>query len=267
MAETQKKTPEIAPGLLSQVVNPWLLGADPEFAVLDGERVVSNSGDMATAFHIKAGSVGLDHGGRVWELRPSPSHSSYQVVTNLWALLNSEQMARAWPFRWKAGGLGVVLAREPADFDGFWGDTIGGHVHFGVPNLGPVTLEALSQATQSLESLDILDAKEGGWRRRLNELRGQHDYAAWLATRACNGHMEYRAPTSWLDKPGQALAVLTTLKLVAVSPETGLFTYRTGPNYSRPSYLSWLANWAMRDVDAWLLSRLIDKKGFKTCQA
>lgn len=92
---------------LEEVVNPWLLGADPEFAVLTPpDKVVPNSGALAVNTSKAAGQIGSDHNGRVWELRPAPSPSAYVVTTNLWKLLRQAEMDKLEQFKWKSGGIG-----------------------------------------------------------------------------------------------------------------------------------------------------------------
>lgn len=249
---------EITADKLKSVINPWLLGADPEFAVFTPPARVYNQGtysvncdvrencpDDETGLGTALGAIGHDHGGRVWELRPAPAQSSYALLLNIWKLLRAKQMAPVERFRWKAGGVAE-------------GDTIGGHVHFGFRKWEPGQLEALSSVTTNLERLDILPTTESQTRRDTNP-----DYGNLVGTRNSGGHVEYRAPASWLDKPGQAFAALTTYKLAALEP--GSTSWRR--NALKQDYLGWVAAMSQRDVDAYLLWRLLDKYGLEKVQA
>lgn len=245
--EQRTERTEIPAVQLKNVINPWLLGADPEFAVFTPPRRVHNQGEYACQFTDAAGAVGHDHGGRVWELRPAPAQSACQLVTNIWQLLRAQQMSPVEKFKWKGGGV--------ADSDDE-ADTLGGHVHFGFRNWNPGQLEALSNVTRMLERLDILPAREGPLRRDMHP-----DYGNLMGQRTSGGHVEYRAPASWLDKPGQALAVLGTFKLAALRPESTNWR----PAHVKADYLSWLD--AMPDADTFITLQIINKLGFAKVQA
>lgn len=93
---------------LKHVINPWLLGADPEWAVLTPpDVVVPNLEPHAVNTTTSAGQIGSDHNGRVWELRPAPSPSAYVVATNLWKLLSQPELSKVERFKWKSGALGA----------------------------------------------------------------------------------------------------------------------------------------------------------------
>jgi hypothetical protein len=236
---------EIPTEKLKAVINPWLLGADPEFAVFTPPRRIFNQGEFSCNGSVAAGAVGQDHGGRVWELRPTPAQSAYGLLTNVWRLLKDPLMTPVERFKWRSGG----LAEE---------DTIGGHVHFGFRGWQAGQLESLSGVTTNLERLDILPSGEGPARRETHP-----DYGNLLGQRSSGGHVEYRAPASWLDRPGQALAVLTTYKLAALEPQsTG---WRAG--HPKQDYLDWVALMSQRDVDAFILWRLINRHGLEAVQA
>src|SRR5579859_6747649 len=105
---------EIDSELLREVVNPWLLGADPEFAIMEPpSKLIANSGEYAVEASLKEGGIGQDHQGRVWELRPKPSKSAYAVVTNMWKLLRAAQLDRVERFKWKSGALGAPKPGAP----------------------------------------------------------------------------------------------------------------------------------------------------------
>lgn len=135
-------------------------------------------------------------------------------------------------------------------------------MHFDVPAIGPATASALNRILDALERLDILDSRESKWRRdNPNIMYGKPKH--YDAIRECDGHMEYRPPASWLDSPGQALAVLTAMKLAAHAPGSA----KWNPENPKVEFMSWLCYWGNLDVDAWLLNRLIAKRGFKEVQA
>jgi hypothetical protein len=257
---------EINPELLREVANPWLLGADPEFAVLEPpDKLVANQGTYATEVDSPDGGIGNDHSGRVWEIRPQPSTSAYGVVTNIWKLLRHSQLAKVERFKWKGGALGarktpeVVAPNADPNFmnpaPATTHDTLGGHVHFGIAGFNGPQRAALDALTTALLNLDVLPMKENTKRLATSHYgRFNHD-----AVRSCNGHIEYRCAPSWLDKPGQALAVLTSYKLAATKPSVLNWT---GGFEIKCSFLEWLANFAQTDVDAFLLDRFITRRGF-----
>lgn len=239
------KSKEMSAELLTHVQNPWLLGADPEFGVFTPPRRILNRGEFFVEGRTEAGSIGFDHGGRVWEVRPAPAQSAYGLLQNIWKLLCDPLMAPVEKFKWKAGG----VAGE---------DTIGGHVHFGFRDWQPGQLESLSSVTRNLERLDILPTGEGALRRDMHP-----DYGNLLGQRTSGGHVEYRAPASWLDKPGQALAALVTYKLAALEP--GSVNWREA--HVKQDYLDWVAAMGQRDVDGFALWHFIQKHGFEKVQA
>jgi hypothetical protein len=262
---------EMYPELLREVVNPWLLGADPEFAVMEPpSKLIPNAGEYAVATAAICGSIGQDHGGRVWEVRLAPSRSSYAVVTNIWKCLSANQLEKVTKFKWKGGALGApkntptttlfneVQPAQATPAPTY--DTLGGHVHFGLASFSGPQKSALDKLTTTLLNLEILPSKENTTRISY----GNYGKFHVDAVRECLGHIEYRCAPSWLDKPGQAFAALTSYKLAAAKPTsvdwTGSFQLKT-------SFLDWLSGHAQVDVDAWLLDRLIGKHGFESIQA
>lgn len=293
---------------LKDVINPWLLGADPEFAILTPpDVIVPNGGPTAVNTTKAAGQIGSDHNGRVWELRPAPSPSAYVVATNLWKLLRQQEMDKLQAFKWKSGALGgrkapVLNGNQPTTLAGWieyysgvgWGfseaqataqaqhsleqqqqmlqatssnfDTLGGHVHFGISGLNSAQREGLNRVTTGLLSLDVLPHKENS-RRLAITVHGSPQYGhlnSADAVRDCQGHVEYRCPPSWLDRPGQALAALTCYKLAAARPSSVKWP---GEQALKSGLLDWLETLADVDVDAWILSRYINSRGFESIQA
>jgi hypothetical protein len=300
---------------LKDVVNPWLLGADPEWAVMTPpDVVVPNSGPLAVNTSKAAGSIGSDHNGRVWEVRPAPSPSAYVVCINIWKLLRQQELDKVEKFKWKSGALGAKKHQghanpttlqawiahfnqpqygltlqqasnagqqayvqqqqqnavygtpvQPAVQDNDL-DTLGGHVHFGIGGFNPSQRAALNAVTTGLLNLDILPHKENTRRLQLS-LNQPYKYGhqnGGDAVRECNGHVEYRCAPSWLDKPGQALAALTTYKLAAARPSTVEWPSKQA---LKTGFLAWLDEHIEGDVDAWILSRFIEGRGFEEIQA
>lgn len=291
---------------LKMVINPWLLGADPEWAVMTPpDLVVPNSGANAVNTSKSAGEIGSDHGGRVWELRPAPSTSAYVVALNLWKLLQQEELKKLEKFKWKSGALGARKHAAPAHNGTTPGwmqhqvtfyesigythanalvmaqndaaqhqqqaqqhaqavandvDTLGGHVHFGIAGLNPAQKRACDSVTTGLLNLDILPQKENTRRLSIS----QYGKFNQDATRDCNGHVEYRCAPSWLDKPGQALAALTTYKLAAARPSA--LKWPDSHNL-KADFCDWLEELGQIDVDAWVLRNRIATCGFDSIQA
>jgi hypothetical protein len=269
---------EMDPTLLREVVNGWLLGADPEFAVVrPPDTLVANAGQYATEVTDTAGGIGGDHHGRVWEVRPAPSHSAYAVTTNIWRLLKLKELDRVADFKWKGGALGARKSEETT-----WAtagpitdtnhtatmnaasavthDTLGGHVHFGIGSFNAQQRDGLNKMTTALLNLDILPRKENSIRIKTSQYgRFDHD-----AVRTCDGHVEYRCAPSWLDRPGQAFCALTAYKLAGARPST--VDWSTSQAL-KASFLEWLSDFAKVDVDAFLLDRLIERRGLEFVQA
>lgn len=270
--ETQAKIPSEA---LNYTINEWLLGADPEFAVVTPpNKSIYNSGTYETSTHDSFGAIGGDHGGRVWELRPSPSKTAWTVVENLCRLLKHKELDKVQSFKWKSGALGGATVGPLGNTNIDLGlsdlqsaeDTLGGHVHYGLAAFSGPQLAALKNITGTLLNLEILPTKENTKRIRLAHSRGQTygDLNGYDLVRQCHGHVEFRAAPSWLDKPGQAFAALTVYKLAAARPSAIDWTN----NYElKGKFLEWLDELSEVDVDAWLLAKLIDKQGFAAISA
>lgn len=296
--------------LLKDVINPWMLGADPEFAVLTPpDVVVANSGQNSVQTQSNEGAIGSDHNGRVWELRPAPSPSAYVVTLNLWKLLCKQEMNKLEKFKWKSGALGGKknvnsVPGQPTSLQGWMQyysnpglvgylssaqimlhaqqamqqqqqaqvaqaalDTLGGHVHFGCAGLNSAQRIALNAVTTGLLNLDILPHKENTRRLELSA-NAEYKYGHFDggdATRDCNGHIEYRCPPSWLDKPGQALMALTCFKLAAARPSSVKWPKEFALKEGLFEWLDALAQ--APDIDAYSVMRYITSHGLGAVQA
>ncbi len=225
----------------SAFINRFLVGADPEFFLLDGEthvHVVSRPSKR----------VGYDHGGRVVELRPKPSISTYVLLKNIRQLLQSKSLDQYRKYTWRGGAYHGAEA-------------IGGHVHFDIPIIvdrskGDV-VDALDQTTRVLELLDILPRDES------KERRDKSGYGKFGAFKAGDGeerkeagdpHMEYRTPASWLFSPQVAFCTLTALKLAAARPRSTLGALKNTSGFR--DLKAFIEAFRGRDDDA---ARLYDK--------
>lgn len=201
-----------------RVVNNFKVGADPEFAIVaeDGKLVYVNGLNQQ-------GAVGYDHGGRIVELRPRASKSTYNLVKTLRDIIvKHDDLEPFRKYRWRAGGLVANPATHRQE-------PLGGHVHLGIPPVAGQAYKDLAAALDALtkvyENLDILPTNESKARRDLKMLGNRHDYYGAYSNLVEAGkgnivrHMEYRTPCSWLSKPQTAFFVLTGYKLAAKEPK------------------------------------------------
>jgi hypothetical protein len=272
--------PLIKPEDLQEVINPWLLGADPEFAVVEPpDKAVENAGHQSVQVATMVGSIGDDHAGRVWELRPAPSRCAWGVMENIWRLLCRQELDKVTKYKWKSGALGgkFVGAIQNEYYTGADGqiqygvppnsppaptrqDTLGGHVHFGIRALNHAQIAACHAVTTGMLNLDVLPVKENTVRQSL----GSYGSMSHRATETTGDHIEYRVPPSWLDKPGQAFGVLTIYKLAAAQPSSVAWP---SDRDLKLGLSEWIAFHARRDVDAFILDRFLEKRGFADIQA
>lgn len=247
-----------------KLVNPFKIGADPEFIMLNADGSIYNSGLPYE------GEVGSDHGGRVVELRPAPSRLAYRVVKRLNRMFHNEPLTRYSTPKWRAGG--HVQVRSNGE-DRSRVQSLGGHVHIDVPCSGysgyskesveylkttdPAAYAryvkerelagALDETIRNLEGLDILHAAEAQTRRR-----SPHGYGRFGEVRGSgrDNHLEYRTPISWLYSPVTSFVTLTSCKLAAAAPDSvSEFT-------SFSAYSDWLKRFVSADDDA---ARLCEK--------
>jgi hypothetical protein len=84
-------------------VNEFLVGADPEFVIVDGDSTLKQVKEERE-FEIAAGKMGPDHGGYVAELRPTPARSTYTLVKRIQKLLNAPHWTETErQYKWLAG--------------------------------------------------------------------------------------------------------------------------------------------------------------------
>lgn len=179
---------------------PLLLGADPEFVLVDpatGEAV------PASRFLPRAGAAGCDGHARapgvypVAEVRPTPAADPRALVAAIRrCLLRAAALVPEERLRWRAGS-------EPVP-----GLPTGGHVHLsGLPLSG-----ALLRALDAYVALPVflVEPPAAAARRRR-----RHGFLGDVRPKR-HGGFEYRTLPSWLVSPDLALAVLALVRLVAL---------------------------------------------------
>lgn len=178
------------------------LGADPEFGF-----VRANGEDIASASEVidyadDDGQFGVDGGGEVAEIRPTPAEDPAEVVGNIRkamqkGMVNSPNSMR---YNWKAGSMAG-------------GCPTGGHLHFGTLNLQ--TRQVNVQTLVSM--LDVYLAQIAILLEDPDEARGRRcdsDYGRLGDYRNQPWGFEYRCLGSWLTSPYIAAGILALGKVV-----------------------------------------------------
>jgi len=167
------------------------LGADPEFELVVGGKVVNASGVLQREVTLPWGEIGVDGSGRPLELRPTPSETARGLVANVGRLLMAVPQV--------TGGVPSTACEVYA---------VGGHIHLGFEptpgthdwEVAEVVDEALGDIVYDLNTRTRLDegyGKRGDW-------RGQ----SW--------GVEYRTPPSSIwSHPMVALTFVGAIKWVA----------------------------------------------------
>lgn len=189
----------------SSFVNSFLVGCDPEVAVLGQNELPVRVDEI---IH-KDGQVGYDHGGRVMEFRPKPYKGTYTLVKELKKLVEEARGTKLGNYKWRAGA--VVRGSERHD-------TLGGHVWIDLNPHATVhvkRVQAMDKVTELLERLEILPRQDCITRRRGH-------YGKFGDVRILDGNrprFEYRTMPSWMFSPQVTFACLTLAKLAAANPE------------------------------------------------
>ena len=217
------------------LLNDFLLGADPEFVMLDEQ------GNMQ-AFngrHNPYDPWGLDHGGWVIEPHPKPDMSVRLLTGNLKVAMND--FATVAPdYKWRAGAALVAPQR---------GITLGGHVHVDKPRCSAEQSRALDLFTQHLEALDVLPRTECQARRGMNG-----GYGNFGDVRVEHGHFEYRTFASWLFSQRVTKLCLLGTKLLIVDPAAATETLGAVQEASRTRLRNFFERFQNRDDDVdWVL--------------
>lgn len=205
LAENKKeKLPETEEeDVAKNLINKFLVGADPEFIAVAPPKKVMNVARLLE----QTGEVGYDHNGWVLELRPKPSRDCMTVLKRMQKLLlEDKRLDPVKKYIWRGG---VLTGRLDDDVQ----RTLGGHVHISGKPEG-MMIPAMDKFTEWLECLDILPQKECETRR------AEGKDIAWGCHRSNGSHWEYRGMPSWLYDPRLALICMTGIKLIAADAET-----------------------------------------------
>lgn len=178
------------------------IGADPEFGLLSRGALVHAENALTGISAGDATELGPDGSGRPVEVRPAPSENPIQVVANIRQVLRrgANKFPDLYRFKWKAGSIACT-------------DPIGGHIHFGHPELKASTklcddITRLLNKTLTPIGVLIEDVEEARFRRL-----GTH-YGS-IEESPCRHQpwgFEYRVLASWLVSPRVAGGVLSIAK-------------------------------------------------------
>jgi hypothetical protein len=214
--------------MAEKLVNPFQIGCDPEFVVLEPNGHIHN---VAADFDRDgSGVVGFDHQGLEVEIRPNPARGSYALLKRIQAIIKTNpRLKKIEGFKWRAG---AVVKNGNRNL------TLGGHVHLDISPRDPndrlgetfkLRLNALDRCTKYLEALDILPRDECALRRDVGDPNnaGQR-YGKWSDYREKGDgtRFEYRTMSSWLYDPTAAYLALTMAKLAATAPQLAVETLK-----------------------------------------
>lgn len=238
--------------------NPYLIGADPEFAILDSQG-------RYLAADLPQGKLGTDHGGRVVELRPDPSFLASALCEDMRKTLNRRELVPYRKYLWKAG---AVAGPESNAMP------LGGHIHFDIPFqrqrddvLTNNCLRALNRVATWFDGLEFFPKGEAVLRQRLGYGRISediyNDQTVRPAGRRPDGlsRLEYRTPPSWLYSPDLSFLALTTFKLALVDPQHTLDSLPQGATAPMTRLRRFIAGFAKVDSDAAEITQRIEADG------
>lgn len=182
-----------------------LVGADPEFVLLDRHGYVVHARDVMGGRGVQTTPLGVDSYGLQAELRPEPEVNPEALIRRMKDILRNDKLAPTIAdYKWEA-----------CSWNRFG---IGGHLHFGTPKMLEQKKDAkfgfFVVATRLLDELVALPLckieAEGGVSRRTNSRFGRHgDF------RKDTGRLEWRVPGGdWVAHPDLAEAVVGTSKAV-----------------------------------------------------
>jgi hypothetical protein len=188
------------------------IGCDPEFLVMQGENTNTN----LNFNHVdENGHIGIDHSGRVGELRPKPG-TPYEVtmrIKNMFAWIKENHR-----------GYSIICG---GGADSPHGQSIGGHIHVGgiYPIItkdghpswsrdGSRKLNPVVEVNKLILAFDFfiglrLKKVPGGQRPARNSAYGKPsavDITSW--------GLEYRTPPSWLTDPQLTESSLAIMKRI-----------------------------------------------------
>jgi len=236
-----------------RLVNHFLVGSDPEFALLDtaGEQYHANN------LNLKAGiAFGADSNGRLVECRPKPSRWVLETTASLWSTLKwlSWTIPDSLSFGWRPGAYVAT-------------DGLGGHIHFGRKRpQRPNEISALNTLCFYLFNGNIWDRTEGMNRVRHAQGGGNAGYGRLSDVREQPYGYEYRTMPSWLCSPWMSFFCQTLAKLAVFQPGL-LAPFNHGleeltAENCRQRLISLLAFYKGLDDDAQLCYEIWQKIGF-----
>ncbi len=197
------EVPGWLPRLPQRLLNHFMVGADPEFMLLDAAGATVESHTLGLQ---QAQAFGCDNSGRQVEIRPTPSRSTLDVVASIASTLRWMALLKpkTRPYHWRSGGF-------------VNGDGLGGHIHFGRkrPN-AEREHAALDTLTFRLFHIGVFNMEEG--RQRQGDRHIRNGYGRPSDVRPQRHGYEYRTLPSWLDSPYMAFMVLTLAKLAVLNP-------------------------------------------------
>jgi len=214
------------------LLNDFLVGADPEFIILENGHMkqFTGRGDVYAPW-------GLDHGRWVIEPHPKPDMSVRQLIQHLKSSFND--FATVAPSgKWRAGAHFSSPERSI---------TLGGHVHIDRPTCTPAQRDGLDLFTRHLEALDILPQTECVERRKSS-------YGQYGDVRCEHGHFEYRTLASWLFSQRVTKLCLIGAKLIMVDPEAPRAALGAPAQAAVPKLKAFFERFQNRDEDVdWIL--------------
>jgi len=173
--------------------NEFLLGADPEFILVNNEQKVVSASDYLLDYNsVYIGIDALLYKGKliypIVELRPAPESDPNRLFASLYSLLKEATLAITDDgLRWLAGSM-------PAQ-----GIALGGHLHISGIRLTPRLLRILDAAL-AIPFAAVADQSGKG---RMRKFGGLGDYR-----RQYHGGFEYRTLPSWLVSPALTKAAI-----------------------------------------------------------
>jgi len=205
MITGKRKMVESAKVWIADSIVDTLVGADPEFVLLDRQGHVVHARDVMGTRGTQTSPLGVDSYGLQAELRPEPEVNPEALIRSMKNILKNDKHAPTIAnYNWQA-----------CSWNRFG---IGGHLHFGTPKMLEEKKDAkfgfFVVATRLLDELVALPLckieAEGGVQRRINTRFGRHgDF------RKDTGRLEWRVPGGdWVAHPDLAAAVVGTSKAV-----------------------------------------------------
>ncbi len=188
------------------------MGADPEFLAIDSYGNLIQADDYGDGHS----PLGCDGNGILFEARPIPDYNPINVVNNIHKIFSHSTFHHPTLSKceWRAGSA-------------YQGQTIGGHIHFGIKDLrsrfgSGRFCRVLSEYVGALTLL--LEDKEESLARRIT-----HGYGGSEDYRNQDYGIEYRTPSSWLVSPYITAATLCLAKIVASNIINNPKFYREHP--------------------------------------